>query len=242
MTRSSLPTGMLMALLLAKPVLAAKLSLYTESYPPFSYEEEGHVVGGLSTEIVRALMDRAGLAFSIELVPWARALQSAERQHDACVFSARRTADRETRFTWIGPLVSDPLALFGKADLTFKLRTLTDARKYRVGSYNGASAIQYLEEAFVHAELAPDDKLNPRKLEAGHIDLWAASERHGRYVANSVGVTDIRSVLIINHGVQSQMYLAFHREMPPALVDRLNTLLRTMSSGGTLARIDARYR
>jgi len=86
---------------------AAHLKLLTEDYPPFNMADSGGRVIGLSTDIVRQLLQRAGISYDVELLPWVRAFNRAVLEPNTCVYSTTRTEQREHQFKWIGPVVAD---------------------------------------------------------------------------------------------------------------------------------------
>ncbi|PHV09590.1 substrate-binding periplasmic protein [Chitinimonas sp. BJB300] len=122
---------------------AHALTLTTEDYPPFNMFEQKKVVG-ISTDIVQEAAKRAGVPVTIQLLPWERALSMAKSDADTCVYSAVRTAEREKLFKWIGPLTTDEISLFALTDSPIKLSSIADAKKYKVGAYNGDAYGDYL--------------------------------------------------------------------------------------------------
>ena len=60
-------------LLLSQPVLAQRLRLVADAWPPFT--DSTLINGGLATDIVSTALARAGYASDFEQVPWARALK-----------------------------------------------------------------------------------------------------------------------------------------------------------------------
>jgi polar amino acid transport system substrate-binding protein len=233
---------MWIALVFALPAAACAMELVTEDYPPFNIPAENdRPISGISTEIIREMMRRADIPISISMFPWQRALSMAATQPDTCAYSAVRTAKRELFYKWVGPIVSDDWALFATADSGITLKSLDDARKYRIGGYMGDAAGDFLVSQHFNVELAQSDKLNPRKLEHGRIDLWIAGVRTGPYVASREGVKGIRPVLTFGEARDYQMYLACSPAVPDATIRRLNEILRQMQSEGVIAKVYANY-
>jgi hypothetical protein len=56
-----------------------------------------------------------------------------------CIFSTARTPERDALFKWVGPTDEAEWVLLGRADHSFQLRSLEDARPLRIGTYNGRS-------------------------------------------------------------------------------------------------------
>jgi polar amino acid transport system substrate-binding protein len=221
---------------------ATSLILTTEDYPPFNIKGNSEKpISGISTDIVRELMKRAGITIDITMYPWQRALSIAASDSDSCVYSTVRTAKREASYKWVGPLTSDDWALFAPGDSKIKLQSLEDARNYRLGGYQGDAAGDFLVSHKFRVDLAESDKLNPQKLMAGRIDLWIAGVRTGPFVARREGVSNIKPVLTFGEAKDYQMYLACNRALPDTLIARLNGLLKRMRADGTIAKILAKY-
>ncbi len=73
MPRLSRAVALIAVLLLAQPVLAQRLRLVADGWPPFT--DVTLINGGLATDIVSTALARAGYASDFEQVPWARALK-----------------------------------------------------------------------------------------------------------------------------------------------------------------------
>lgn len=227
---------------LAGAAQAANLSLTTEDYPPFNIRGDAlHPISGISTDIVRELMKRAGIDIGITMYPWQRALSIASSDPDSCVYSTVRTAKREPDYKWVGPLTSDDWALFAPADSKIVLKSLEQARKYKLGGYQGDAAGDFLVTHRFNVDVADSDKLNPQKLAAGRIDLWIAGVRTGPFVARREGVSNIKPVLTFGEAKDYQMYLACNNAVPDETITHLNDILRQMRADGSIAKILARY-
>jgi polar amino acid transport system substrate-binding protein len=217
---------------------AQRLYLTTEAAPPHSMVE-GKRVAGISADTVREIMDRAHIEHTIELLPWKRAYTAALERSDTCVFSTTRTPERERLFKWIGPIGEAEWVLMARADRKLHLETLEDARRYRIGTYNGDARDQYLRERGFDVDPAPNDLINPRKLMANRIDLWAASIRRGSAALARMGYADkIVPVLVFN---RIRVYLACNRAVPDELTARMGAALESMERDGTVQRILHRY-
>ncbi len=217
---------------------ADALVLLAEEYPPFNMSDAKGKLVGISTDIVRELMQQAHIDYTLSVSPWMRAVNAAKTQADHCVFSMSRLADREKDFSWIGPLAFNDWYLFAKSSPPKRPASLADVQGARIGSYFGDGGVAYLQRRGFTVDIAPTDDLNPRKLEAGRIDYWASGKLSGQYHLNMQGIKDIEPVLKLERG---DMYLACHPAMPRAQVHRLNELLQEMHKRGAVSRIYAHY-
>jgi polar amino acid transport system substrate-binding protein len=214
------------------------LHLATEASAPYSMRE-GDRVTGIATDMVREILGRSGIAYSIDVLPWKRAYTQALERGDGCVYSTTRTPEREPLFKWIGPIGEAEWVLMARADRKLNLQTLDDARPYRIGTYNGDARDVYLRERGFHVDPAPNDLTNPRKLMLGRIDLWAASTRRSGSTLERLGYAGkIVPVLVFN---RIHVYLACNRAVPDDLVTRMNGAVEAMERDGSARAILHRY-
>lgn len=214
--------------------------LYLATEPPTYAPRQGEPAADIGTDMVRELMRRAGIDYTIDLLPWKRAYTAALERPDACVYATTRTPERERQFKWAGPIAAADWVLMARADRTFKLRSLEDARPYRIGTYHGDARDQFLRARGFDVDPASNDQTNPRKLVMGRIDLWAASlGPNSRQTLARLGYTDkVVPVLVFN---RVQAYLACNRAVPDRLMARMNAALDAMERDGTAERIRREY-
>jgi polar amino acid transport system substrate-binding protein len=121
-----------MAVAAAVPAFAAPLRLLTEDNPPFNFKD-GKEVKGTSTQAVQALMKKAGLDSTIEVLPWDDAYTKAQSSANTCLFGTARLENREALFKWYGPIGANVWALYALPSFTKKLETARDARFHVIG-------------------------------------------------------------------------------------------------------------
>lgn len=215
-----------------------RLRLLTEFSPPVSMQDGRKVIGS-GTEKVREIMLRTGTDYTLELLPWRRAFTFAQQSSNVCLFSTTRTPEREAQFKWVGPTDEAEWVFLARSDRNYQLTTLEDARKLRIGTYNGDARDEYLRARGFKVDSAPNDLINPQKLMLDRIDLWAASLRRGTLVQRNGEWGDkIIPVLTFN---RVGVYLACNPGVPTELIDRMNAALQAMGRDGTIKRIDNKY-
>jgi polar amino acid transport system substrate-binding protein len=215
-----------------------RLFITTESSPPSAMMGEGQVIG-FATEKVRVIMDRVGIDYDIEILPWKRAYLLAQTQPDTCVYSTTRVPERETLFKWIGPTHENDWTLFGRADRDYRISTIEDARRYRIGAYNGDVRSDALIAQGFTVDTVQDKLSNPRKLLVDRIDLWASSVRVGSAIVAENGWSG--QIVPILTFKRTELYLACHTSVSDALVAKMNAALRAMNSEGVSAAIERKY-
>jgi polar amino acid transport system substrate-binding protein len=216
----------------------AQLTLTTENYPPFNMQDESELrIIGISTDIVREMMMRAGIGYAIKFLPWQRAYGMALENPATCVFSTTITDERLPLFKWVGPLTRNDWVFFGRADTAIEISSLDQARAYTVGGYKGDAVAIYLESEGFTLDLASHDHVNPNKLEAGRFELWASGNYLGPYLAGQAGV-DIVPLYTFR---ETLMGLACNLSVDDEVIAQLNNILETMRQDGALEAIAATY-
>lgn len=229
----------MMAALLAASLQARALELLAEDDPPNNMLVNGRVAGMSADKLMEAFR-RAGVPQQMELVPWARAYQSALTQPGSCAFSAARTPEREALFKWIGPVAQTDWVLYARADSKLPVpRKLEDVRNRVLGGYLQDVISLWLLDHGYRVDTATSDAANPHKLLAGHIDYWAsAGPRATALLSRDELSNRIVPVLTFGH---TDLYLACHKTTSEDIVKKLNAALRTMEEDGTSVKIDKRY-
>ncbi|MGQ5522790.1 substrate-binding periplasmic protein [Chitinimonas sp. PSY-7] len=217
---------------------ADDLVFTTEESPPFNMMVNGKIAG-IAVEKVTEIMNRAKLPYTLDILPWARAYQMALEKSNVCVFSTTRTQEREAKFKWVGPLALNTWTLYGLVDGNIRLSSLEDARPFRIGTYNADARDTFLRAKGFNVDPATSDAVNPRKLLARRIDLWATGpyEANAQIIANGWS-SQIVPILTFS---RVELYLACNLAVRNEVVDKLNVILNVMNNDGSAAAIDRRY-
>jgi polar amino acid transport system substrate-binding protein len=227
--------------LAAMPVQA--LQLVTEEYPPFNYTE-GKTLKGLSTQVAAEMGVRANIPMDFHSMAWRQAYGRAQSKQNTCIYSTVRLENRERIFKWVGPIATDTWGLYAKNAFSGEIKTLADARPYRIGAVTDDYKVEWLKQkAITNIDTVDVDKKNPPRLtldrkELGGIDLWVASIYSAREVAESAKAPDIKLVLKIN---EQELWLACNPGVPNVTVKALQGALDGMKKNGTYKKIADSY-
>jgi polar amino acid transport system substrate-binding protein len=229
------------AALAAAPAQA--LTLFTEENPPFNFTEKGKLQGFVA-EIVQGMATRAGIPVNVEVLSWDRAYVRAQGQKDACLFATARLENRERLFLWVGPIATNPWAVYGKGDFALPIRSVKDLAPSKIGTVLRDAKNEFLRENAVNELRAVrEDVQNPPRLllphdHPEHIDLWVTDLYAGRDAAKAAKVTNIKLVFIAN---EQPLYLACSPQTDRKIVKALADALESMKADGALNRITAEY-
>lgn len=216
--------------------LADTLHFVTEEYAPFNYTKDGKITG-IAVEQVEAITKAAGIDYTLEIMPWARAFAMAETQPKYCVFTTGYNRERSDRFVWVNPFLKDEMVLLKRKDDGKSPATLREALSMKVGSQRGDFAVEALEElGFKDVDLATDIDITLRKLLSGRIDLMPTSiKTYEKMVKDGYPVE--KAMLMAG-----QIYgLACHRQTPQGLIKALQLQLDKLILSGEQDRIFTAY-
>ena len=227
------------ALLLVFCTQVSALTLTTEEYPPFNFSTDGgKTITGSSSDLMREIMKRNGTSGTITLYPWSRAFRMALNDKNTCVYSTTRTEAREKQFKWVGPLVPSTWVLFAKGNSPLHANNLDELKSYRIGGYQGDAKAAFLKERGFTVEETINEEQNIKKLNAGRIDLWAATSEYGPWYAEKFNIK-IKPILAFQ---EVFMYAACNRAMADEDIERMNAALKAIKADGSYGRIMDAYR
>ncbi|MCF4008795.1 substrate-binding periplasmic protein [Rheinheimera sp. UJ63] len=224
---------------------AEPLVMYTEHFPPYSYEQDQHVTG-LNAEIVRRTCEVALLKCDFQLMPWLRALETAQRTPNSGLFSTARNALREKQFQWVGPIVHASANMYWLASRRdAPPQDLEEAKKYVVAVARGDVYEIYLQNQGFEVGVnliqfnSKADAVLP--FLHGKVDLLIASdlilpvwlEQHQQTLSAVTAIIDLSTI--------GNNYLALHPQMPIATVERLQAALDQLKANGEYGALEKQF-
>ena len=236
-----------MALCALQPACAETITVVTEEYPPYNFTEDGKLTG-LCTDVVQAVLQHLKIEGRFQVLPWARAYESAQAQENVLIYSITRTPEREKLFKWMGPLASIEWYLFGRPDRHLQLDTLDDARKLQVGTVNADVGEQFLQgRGFAlgkQLQSSNRHETNYEKLRAGRLDLWIMNESSASHIARRAGDDPQRTLekTLRLPELASGTYMAFGPKTSDALVARFRAGLDAIRADGTYEALQKKWR
>lgn len=118
----------------------------TEEYPPMNYSDNGQA-NGISVDLLEGVFKRLGVALdrnNIQVSHWADAYNQTLSTPNTMIFSAVKTAQRDSLFKWVGPIAPhQDVAVFLKNG-PVQLKEVTDLNNYFTGVIDGYSSMNTL--------------------------------------------------------------------------------------------------
>ncbi|POQ99176.1 hypothetical protein AU468_10505 [Alkalispirochaeta sphaeroplastigenens] len=235
------------AVFLPGDIVAEELRVVASgSFPPYVYTDDRGELTGITTEFVRAVLERARIPEKITQYPVSRAMHLVREEPRVMIMTVFRTPEREEAFHWIAPssppITSVLFSLARRDDI--RLETLDDARPYRVGVVRGNNLHELLlargfsEPAQLDSVVRNDQNIS--KLFHDRIDLMAGREMPTAVEIQDLGLSweEITPVLTLDSDV---VWMACSPDTPEDMVLRLRTAARELHQEGVLEEIHRRY-
>ena len=232
---------------LACPAQGTDLRVVTEQWPPYNYSE-GNKVTGVVSEVVMAALDRSGLEYTVEVLPWARAYRLAQTEPNVLIYTILKLESRAPMFKWIKlEGLSIEMYLFRpeyRDDI--QLRTLDEAKAYNVGVTRDTSTHHYLlsrgfregKNLFpVNCEQFNTLKSQP---ETRRVDLTTGDRLSVACNLKEAGLPPNywNPQLLL---FKEDLYMAFSPVTPDAVVERVRRGFEEVRADGTLDRVTDKY-
>ncbi|NDV23782.1 ABC transporter substrate-binding protein [Desulfovibrio sp. JC022] len=224
---------------------AEKITALTEEWAPYSYEENGKLVG-LSVDLVVQILNRAGIEHELSIKPWKRAYNETLKNKNTILFTTSHTDKRKDLFKWVGPLFPRRVVLYRlKKNAHIKVNSFEDLKRYRIGAVRGGAVEELLiSKGFKHGinfDEADSGKQNILKLFMGRIELIPGSEISIAHRMKSTPhkLNDMEQVFtLINKG---GYYIAVNKETSDELVARIQKAFDSLIAEGARDKIIKEY-
>ena len=216
-------------------LFAQKLTLFTEEFPPFNFTKNKKLTG-VSTQIIEAVMKKAGFEYQIRSLPWARAYKMSQAKPNSFIFSISRREKREDLFKWVGiiaPSTHSVFALKNRSDI--KIEQLEDLKNYEIGTSIEDSRETYLVskgfEISKFQRVAGENAYlqNYKKLKRKRIDLWPAPDALMNYIVKKAGDSPgkiLKKAFVLSEISTDGFYLAASLSTKDAVIDKIRRALR----------------
>lgn len=222
-----------------------EITVVTEDWPPYNYEENGRITG-MSTEIVEAVLKRAEIKGNFGVYPWGRAYDMALNDENVLIYTITRNEERENLFQWIGPIASRELYLWKlKKRTDIDISHIDDAKKFIVGSEINDAATQLLTgygfKEDVNLEIVPKNEDNYRKLLEGRIDMFNGVRSSVAFQFKRLGLPfdKIETAFLLVKA--DTYYMAFGKKTSGELVGRVRNAFEKIKEENVVEEITRKY-
>lgn len=222
---------------------AGPYQVVTEEWAPYNYLE-GVQLTGMTTEIVRAIMNLTGDDFEVTLLPSMRASLILQTRSKTIMYSMFRTPERERLYKWVGPIAEESIHAWQRAD-TPALNTLEQLMQTAHITTRHAGLLPDTLQARGFTNLdrsATENRQLYLMLLAGRTDVIAGDTDVGvAYYSRQTGMPAGMLRQIPVELYRSQLFIAFSLDSEDTVVAAWSRALEQLRESGELERIKARY-
>lgn len=234
----------IIALLLMTSLIHAQgITVWAEKFPPYGYENESGEVVGLSTEIVKFLVEDSAINVDSWIVaPWARAFLETKKTPNTLLYTVVRKPEREKMFHWIGPISDRNQYLYKlKSRKDIVVSSINDAKKYVLGAVHETAVTKLLLSKGLKPTTVHSHDQTVKMLLLGRLDLAVHLDYSLAFIAKELGLkfSTFEPVLLIDSS--KQYYIAVNKDSSPLIIEKLNTSFKKLEGSGDLTRIQQKY-
>ena len=224
-----------------------KLLVMTEQFPPFNYPE-GKSIGGLSTQIVKELLKRAQFNYTIELVPWKRAYNTALNRPNTLIYTMAKTASRMNKFHWIGKISNRKVSLFrlrSRQDLAGMTIEEAKERAKIVTTQEDASTERIIELGFNEKNITVIRDVTSGGLYVKHVmkgrsDFFPSNPYTLKYRVKTGEVPDLFVDQFVIHDADGY-YIAANMNTDPGIIKALTDSYRKLEEEGYIKKVVSEF-
>jgi len=220
-----------------------ELNAVTNEWPPYNYQEQGQLKG-ISTDILRAACQEAALRCNLQLMPWARAYNTALTQPNTLVFTAARRPEREALFNWVGPILPRSTWVWARHDAVKRTQGSKTLADYRFGVVRGEASIPDLQAAGVPAQQITADNSNVavlKLLSRGWVDAMVDTEIGMAWSIKTELASPIELTKLAKLTEQGAYYFALNPQSEPLMAEKLQAAVDKLRRSGAIDEIVKRY-
>lgn len=172
----------------------------TEPFPPYTYAADGHAAGPM-VDVLQAACARLAWRCEVEVLPWRRALNMAQRGEVEGIFTVVDSPERRQYFHVSPPVIEGRYVLFARQGSGFQYGGDPQVLAGRViGAYGPSATALTLEQLIdgvprTRSEIEPDNRTVVRKLAAGRYGedgLALANEAVAQHLMREDGIRNLQ--------------------------------------------------
>ncbi|MGC5699100.1 transporter substrate-binding domain-containing protein [Pseudomonas sp. NFXW11] len=218
---------------------AGELRMLTDNHPPLHFQQGEHMTG-FGVDLVEALAQRSGDRIQVLQLPMLRALRDAGKDADTAVFTILRTAERESRYQWVGPLMRTETALYARSSDAARVSDLRQARG-QIAVPRRWLVYSYLKQQGLDNLWGVDSpEIMMRLLQIGRVQYVVADTMSvGTFAAEQgLPLDQLRYQMPLMH---QDAYIAFSPKVDAEQVARWQQALDEMKRDGSLQQLKQRW-
>ncbi|MFM2590567.1 substrate-binding periplasmic protein [Vibrio sp. TBV020] len=234
---------MLAAFCLWASSVNAKITIMTEDFAPFGFYDSNGKLTGIGVEIVQHLTDKLNIESDIQVLPWSRAIKKLELLPNRALCCVARTPDRNDKFEWVGPILSDGVYLFHNDKFDSSDDNIESAKLWDsiAVTANYPEHQVLIDLGFDNLWVTNQPKENTRLLVYERVTAMVAGEFAMPSLLEAQGI-DSNSVIRSDISLfDIDLYIAFSKGTDPKVLKKWQQALEEFQASPTYQEIRQRY-
>ena len=223
--------------------LAQKLTVVADEWPPFSGEALSGK--GLSLDVIRQVLERAGYEVETSVVPWARIMDGARKGTFDIVGSLFLSEDMKEHMSYSAPYYTTAVKFLRKTGATHDYTTLNALKPYSIAVGDGFLYSEEFDQADYLNKIIVTTTLQCVQMVAhGRADLTLDSEEVVRYALEKEDPSLAGKVEFLPKVLDRRtIHMAVRNDLPmrDKIIGDFNRVLDEMRRDGSYQRIIARH-
>lgn len=209
----------------------------TENFPPYNFTENGQP-RGYATELVYKLATQVGIDVDVQVLPWSRAMLTAQERPNVLIFSMLRTPDREHNYHWIGAI--DDMSIYiwqlkGNPKLVNKtIGQITYATSRSLDELNTTMLVDRIGAAASNVIAVETTEQLMGMLLKGRVDRVVLAENIWRQVRSKLDQAEIQNIERVSLLVERQLFVAASLQTELGKVSELKLAFEKISGAPSL--------
>ena len=219
-------------------VATEEFTILTHDYPPYQYQQ-GNQLKGISTAIVKAILQRLDYPDNIQVRSWNAGYYLTQIRTKHILFSMTRIPERENLFKWVGPITSFTYYFFKKKGSPIHLTSLEDAKHVNsIGTIKNYDTHLFLaSNGFNNLKLISNDVNNYKAFSVNRLDLIPLGQLAIPFVAKQA---QVKPTIFENTGVklfEAHYYIAFSKDTADETITQWQQALDEIKASGLYHQI-----
>lgn len=239
LTSRSLKFSLIVSIFPLSASLAEPVKLVGYDVAPLVRVTDGKKLSGPAFAFVEEMFKAAGVEYTAEGLPFARAITSLEDGNTVGVLLERFMA-REGKYTWITDLVPDDGYVFVRPKAEPAITSLDQARALKsIAALEGSSALNLLNvRGFTQVDAASSYSMITRKVIAGRNDAWLSTAVVSRQLLReSPGAADTLALGPVLAPIP--LWVVGSPSLSPEIAAKLRASAETLKTNGRYAAFRA---
>lgn len=215
---------------------APHITVLATHWTSYTYTENDRPAGEVF-DLTRTVFSEANIPFSFSIQPWSRVLQTGKTRKNCAICGIGRIPPRENCFQWAFPLLPALQISFFKDKMSqINIRSLADARQYRVGVFRAGYTEDFLRThnfSEKHIIAIENYATLLKMLRHGRIDLLLMGENLMKKELEAVGLPP-DTVDKTLEAFSATEYLAFSNTTDSTVVQSIKDAYNRLKKRGIL--------